>query len=459
MARKYIAIVLALVLALSLGACAGNGEAVSVQRADMLAVAGQAADRYAGMVVSDNVVEIPRDASKTLREVYVTVGQEVKAGDKLFSYDLDALELDLEKTQLEIEKMKNEQTEYAEQLEKLQKQLDRTKDQAKITSLTLEINSLETTQMENDYNIAAKEQEVAKLEEMLQNVDITTSVDGTVRKIDEQGENGVYITIQQSGAYRIKGMINEMNMGSTLMIGSRVRVYSRVTDQMWMGTVLNIDTDAGEGQGGMNGGMIMGPGMDNGMTNTTKYPFYVELDSVDGLLLGQHVYMEVAAEQPQMPGLWIPAMYLADITVNEETMETTASVWVASANDRLEKRTVTLGMQDYMTGCYEILSGLNPEDYVADPTAPGCEAGAAVAYREPEDFGGAAIPDSNTPAEGGEEGFVEPVPGGDEGFIEPMPGDDGGFVAGNDLPLDMGGMPVTEDGNVPEETTGETTGE
>lgn len=440
MVKKQILIVFALVLALALSACAANGGAVSVQRADMLAVAGQAADRYAGMVVSDNVEEIPRDGSKTIKELYVSVGQEVKAGDKLFSYDSDALELELEKTQLEIEKMQNDQTTYEEQLAKLVKQRDRTKDQATITRLTLEINSLETTQLENDYNIAAKEQEVAKLQDMLQNVDIATSVDGIVRKIDEQGENGIYITIQQSGAYRIKGLINEMSMGSGLMVGSRVRVYSRVSNQMWTGTVVNIDTEDAQQN---NNNMYFGPGMDSGMNSTSSYPFYVELDSVDGLLLGQHVYMEVAAEQPQMPGLWIPAMYLTDITTNEETYEMSASVWVVAANGRLERRTVSLGMQDYMTGCYEILSGLSPEDYVADPAAPGCQAGAAVEYREVTDFGGAVRP--NTDATAG------------EGMDEPQFGEDSGFDPNADMPADN--LPLDELPIEDMPTNGETTGE
>ena len=64
----------------------------------------------------------------------------------------------------------------------------------------------------------------------------------------------------------------------------------------------------------------------------------------------------------------------------------TASVWVANSSDRLEKRPVSLGMYD--AGCYEILSGLAPEDYVASPSNPGTAAGAAVSYRNPSDFTG-----------------------------------------------------------------------
>ena len=400
MMKKLALIGMVLALTLSLCACGGDGTGISVQRADQLAAAGQAGDRYAG------VVEIQKDNTKTVEELYVEVGQVVKAGDKLFSYDSDALELDLEKAQLEVEKMDNEQADYTEQLSKLEKQLARTKNDSTKVQLTLEINTLKTTMMENDYNLAAKEQEIEKLQEMLENVDITTPVDGTIRQIDEEGQSGCYIKVQQSGAYRIEGNINEMSMGGSLMPGARVKIYSRVSDETWMGTVDQINTESPV----QNDNNVYYVGSGDNMTMTSNYPFYVTLDSVEGLLLGQHVYMEVEVQEQAMPGLWIPENFLTEITTNEETFEMSAKVWVAGSNGKLTQRTVTLGMQDYMTGCYEILSGLEPTDYVADPLNPGCESGASVTYREAEDFGGAA--ESQDVAD--TQDTVETVPAGEE---------------------------------------------
>lgn len=397
MTKKLVLIAMVLALMLSVCACGSDEGGVSVQRADQLAAAGQAGDRYAGMVVSENVVQIQKDSTKTIEELYVEVGQEVKAGDKLFSYDSDALELDLEKAQLEVEKMTGEQSDYAEQLEKLEKQLSRTSSDSTKVRLTLEINTLKTTQMENDYNIAAKEQEIEKLQNMLQNIDITTPVDGTIRQIDEEGQSGAYITVQQSGAYRIQGNINEMSMGAGLMVGSRVKIYSRVSDETWMGTVSSIDTE----NPNQDNSDYYYYGYSDEMTTTTTYPFYVELDSVVGLLLGQHVYMEVVAEEQSMPGLWIPENYLTEITTDEETFEMSAKVWVAGSNGKLTQRDVTLGMYDGMTGCYEILSGLAAEDYVADPLAAGCESGASVTYRDAEDFSGSTTVDQPEASEAG----------------------------------------------------------
>lgn len=386
--KKRILFVLVFALVLGLCGCGSDGNPVSVQRADQLAVAGLAGERYAGVVVSENVVEITRDSSKRVEELYVKVGDEVKAGDKLFSYDSDELELAKEKAELEVEKMTNELADYKEQQEKLEKKLAKTWNDSDKVRLTLEINTLKATIMENEYNLKAKEKEIATLDEMLQNIDIVSPVDGTVRKVDEEGQSGSYITVQQSGAYRVQGMLNEMSMGGGLMPGSRVKVFSRVSDDTWMGTVTGINTaDASQN----NGDMWNNYGMMDTMTLSSSYVFDVEMDSVEGLLLGQHVYIEIFVEQMPMEGLWIPEGFLTDMVMNEETFEMTAKVFAENARGKLEQRSVTLGMYDGMTGCYEVVQGITAEDYLADPANPGCVVGASVSRREAADFSGDAV--------------------------------------------------------------------
>lgn len=382
--KKCISLILILAVLLTLVGCAASEGGIPVQRADQLALAGRAGERYAGVVVSENVVEINRDSSKRIEELYVAVGQEVAAGDKLFSYDTDELELALEKTQLEVEKMQNELVTYTEQLEKLEKKLEKTRNDSDRVRLTLEVNTLKTTMMELEYNLKSKDKEIANLQEMLTNIDVVAPVDGTVRKVDEEGQTGSFITIQQSGAYRVQGMLNEMSMGGGLMPGSRVIVHSRVSDQTWMGTVTSINT-ADSSQN--NGDMWNSYGVMDTMTLSSSYVFDVEMDDVEGLLLGQHVFIELYIEEIPMEGIWIPESFITDMVMNEETFEMTGMVWAENASGKLEQRSVVLGMYDGMTGCYEIISGITAEDYLADPMNPGCTAGASVSRREPADFG------------------------------------------------------------------------
>ena len=386
--KKWMAILLVLAMALAVAGCGNGADAVPVQRADQLALAGRAGERYAGIVVSENVVEITRDSSKRVEELYVALGQEVKAGDKLFSYDTDELELALEKVQLEVEKTENEQLTYTEQLEKLEKKLEKTRNDSDRVRLTLEINTLKTTMMENDYNLKSKAKEIERLQEMLSNIDILAPVDGTIRKVDEEGQTGSYITIQQSGAYRVQGMLNEMSMYGGIMVGTRVKVCSRISEEFWMGTVTAINTqDASQN----NGDMWNSYGVIDTMTTSSSYCFDVELDSVEGLLLGQHVYMEIYIEEQPMEGVWIPESFIFDMTMDEETFEMVGKVWAEGAGGKLEERNVVLGMYDDMTGCYEILSGVAESDFLADPGNPGCKSGAAVNRRMPEDFTGGTV--------------------------------------------------------------------
>ena len=123
------------------------------------------------------------------------------------------------------------------------------------------------------------------------------------------------------------------------------------------------------------------------------------MDSVAGLLLGQHVYIELFVEQMPMEGLWIPEGFLTDLVMNEETFEMSAKVFAENSRGKLEQRSVTLGMYDGMTGCYEVLSGITAEDYLADPNNPGCAAGAQTLRREVEDFAGSQTSQETVPAQ------------------------------------------------------------
>ena len=78
--KKGICVLLALFMLFTMCGCSGGNAAVTVQRADRLMAAGVAGERYAGMVVSNSVVEITRDSSKRIDELYVEVGDTVKAG-------------------------------------------------------------------------------------------------------------------------------------------------------------------------------------------------------------------------------------------------------------------------------------------------------------------------------------------------------------------------------------------
>lgn len=115
-------------------------------------------------------------------------------------------------------------------------------------------------------------------------------------------------------------------------------------------------------------------GSDDGedqQTSSSSYPFYVNLDFTDGLMLGQHVYIEMDyGQEEQKKGVWLNEFYIVDA-------EGDAYVWASNGQDKLEKRSLTLGDYDQELGLYEVKKGLTKDDCIAFP-ADNLQEGMAV---------------------------------------------------------------------------------
>ena len=367
---RYIALGLCLILGLS-----GCGEKVYVPvvRVDSLTGAALAVDQFSGVVVSDSSVTVASESGKTVAELLVKEGDKVTQGQKLFSYDSDELELSLDKQELDLDRLEAEIKEIKAQIKDVETDLKKAKDDTK-TQLNIQLRQLETELTQSTYDQEDLKTDIAYTKKMLKNVDVKSPIDGTVRTINTDNPEE-YIIIQQAGAYRVKGLLNEMAMNMGLMEGSAVEIVSRLDpNQIWTGMVSLVDYENAE----QNSYDSMYYGNTGGMNSTSSYPFYVTLDYTDGLLLGQHVYIRMAIPKPDPEAVYMPENYLMDVLFNNETGATTATVWAVSTEGKLEKRTVVLGEYDMATGCYRILEGLEPVDYVADPSNPDCKEGAEI---------------------------------------------------------------------------------
>jgi len=383
--RKILALSLAICLAAAMAGCGDQAAAVYVQSVKDLAGFGGIApgDRFAGLVVSENVTEINKDSEKTIEELLVREGDDVSVGQELFRYDTEQLQLTLDKQKLELEQLLGSIESYRNQIAELEKQLTRVwKDSDKL-QYTVEIQSLEVDLKEAELNVKAKEAEIARSEEILLNTTVVSPVDGRIQSISENGTDNYgrplpYITIQQFGSFRIKGILGELQRGG-IMEGTRLRIVSRTGDgQVWYGTVALVDYE--NPSQGSEYDMYYGTSIDP-MTSASKYPFYVELDDTAGLLLGLHVYMELETQEEE-PKLAISSAFI--IPEDEET----GWVWAESSRGRLEKRAVTLGEYDPMTDTYEILEGLTEEDFIAFPDEELCSEGAPTTHELAVEEGG-----------------------------------------------------------------------
>ena len=401
MKMKKTVIALGAALILGLTGCGGQTQ-INVEQAGMLASAATGSDKFAGMVVSENVVEIERDTEKQIEELYVAAGDVVRVNEKLFEYDTDTLSLTIDKQQLELDKLTQQIKDLTTQKTNVEKQIKTEKAKKKkdqnadlLVSLDIQLRSVNADLTTANYEKKTKQAEMNYNKDMLKNAVVRSPIKGTIRAINESGTP--YITIQQAGAFQVKGMLNELSLGSGIMEGVSVTILSRTDPTAsWTGTVSLVDyNNAGtEEQDNMFGG-------GDAMSTSTSYPFYITLDSTEGLLLGQHVYIQISASAVGDDLLRIPEHYVMDVLMDEETWLTTGTVWgVDPETNKLVKVPVTLGEYDPTYGTYVILEGITAESYLANPTDPGVKEGAEVYLRDELEYMGQTEPTESQPIEG-----------------------------------------------------------
>lgn len=277
-----------------------------------------AVNRFAGVVEPQKTVNVKIESGRKVKEVEVKTGEEVKAGQLLFEYDLSSIEDDLKQAQLDLDRLKNEQISLTEQIATLEAEKKKAKAEDQL-SYTIEIETNKMNLKKNEYSQKSKQSEIDKLQSATQNTEVRSEIDGVIQKIDTSkmtsddgdsvddssamdssmssgdgsSDSSAFITILSTGAYRVKGKVNEQNRDS-IVPGEAVIIRSRVdSSKTWKGTMGSVDVNNGTSDDSSND-MYMGMASTSSddQTTSTSYPFYVELDSSENLMLGQHVYIE-----------------------------------------------------------------------------------------------------------------------------------------------------------------------
>ena len=387
--RKILALCLALAMCLALASCGNSDtgkrkEAAPVQSVSMLmGLDLRAVNRFSGVAEAKSSEKVMKDADKVVGEIRVKVGQEVKKGDVLFTYDMESVKLSVETAELEVEQLANSITSYDTQISELEKDKKSAPSSEKL-SYSLQIQETQLDKAEAEYNLKQKQSALKKLKKSAEHTAVKAKVNGVIQSIsqpdssggdsDYSGDSGssdAFITIMETGTYRIKGTASETNVGE-LMEEMPVTVYSR-TDytQMWTGVISEIDTGSTEQEPENAESYDSDEG---GGESAAKYSFYVKLDNSDGMMMGQHVYILPGTfSTPNPNGISLASAYL----VREGDA---AYLWAASSKDTLEKRQVTLGDYDEAADTYLITEGLSVEDYIAMPAENLTEGEAVIKY-------------------------------------------------------------------------------
>lgn len=323
--------------------------------------------KLAGIVESQKTLDIQKDAEREVKEILVKTGDEVEVGTPLFIYDTAKLEADLQQANLDLERADNDMKNQKDQIAQLEKEKKKAPEKEQL-SYTTQIQSAQMDLKKSEYEKKAKEVEINRIKDQIENSTVTSEMKGVVKSVNNSqngedinpydGSSQAFMTILATGEYRIKGKVNEQNI-TQIVEGDPAIIRSRVDENaIWRGTYTAVDTK--NPNTNSNDGMMLGSGQEQ-QTTSTSYPFYVELESSEGLLLGQHVYIEQdTGLEEREPGIWLDEAFIADL-------DKKPYVWVESSKGTLEKKTVVLGTYDENMMQYKIESGLKSSDYVAYP--------------------------------------------------------------------------------------------
>ena len=192
MRRMAAALALGLAVATVGGCGSGQDQAVvSVESVADITGMGNVGvmDKFSGLVVSEEEVKIQKNADMTVKELKVSVGDEVKEGDVLFTYDTDELSINLEKQKLELEQLNNTIETKKEEKKSLEKDKAKAPSSAKL-EYTIEIQTAEAEIREAEYNVKEKEAEIKKTKESLKDSGVTSPIDGRVKNVqDDSGSS------------------------------------------------------------------------------------------------------------------------------------------------------------------------------------------------------------------------------------------------------------------------------
>ncbi|SFN48726.1 HlyD family secretion protein [Pseudobutyrivibrio sp. UC1225] len=323
-------------------------------------------DVFMGIVEGQESTSVTKSSERELDQVFVSEGDTVSVGTPLFSYKSDSLEAENVQYNFSIESENININETNRQIEKLTNDLSKIKgqtdeDKEKKEDLANQIEGLKHDIAIAQNSIAQTQAKIEENNKKINNATVSSTVDGIITKIADDTNpytsDGTFITILASKEMRVKGQINEQNVWS-INVDEPVTIRSRVEkDKTWSGTITKIDTESKQENNNDN---YMGGSSED---SSTKYPFYVTLDSSDGLMMGQHLYIELGQTgAPEMD--FSDGTYLYDYYIAYDE-DGNPFVW-ADKNGKLVKQSIELGNYHEEQMVYSV-SGIDKDTKIAYP--------------------------------------------------------------------------------------------
>lgn len=314
-----------------------------------------------GRVVPGNTETIYTDATKgKVKDIYVKEGDEVKKGQKLFSYDSQELSLQNKQADLDTQMADMNYKQTTDKIDSLKQDIQKAKDANAdpTTTQPLEAQKSELEGQLKTINLQKQKNELQQqeLQTKQDNLIVYSNSNGVVQKLDRdaaQGSNQLqpkpFIQIASKDPYQIQGTLTELQK-SQIQKDQAVTITAKaVTDKTWKGKITEVSeypTTAEQGQMGLT---------DNTQTSTiSNYSYKASLESQDGLAPGYHVSMQVN----------ISSQKLLSVPRNSILEENNESYVFLNNNGKLKKTKVTTGLSD--GEFIEVSQGIKEGDKVVE---------------------------------------------------------------------------------------------
>ena len=324
------------------------------------------ADVFMGVVEGQESTSITKSSERELDQILVSEGDIVEGGTPLFSYKTDTLEAENQQSAYDIEGYNLTIDDYNREIEKAQSDIakikgDTDKDKNDREDLENKIKGLTTDIAITQNSIERTNAKIEENNKKIANSVVKSPAAGTITKIADDTNpyttDGSFITILAAKEMRVKGQINEQNVWA-INVDEPVTLRSRVDEtKTWTGVITKIDTESKQEENSN------GYGGNSSDSSSTKYPFYITLDDSEGLMMGQHLYIELgvtaAPEMDFSDGTYIYDYYIA---YDEEG---NPFLWIDN-NGKLAKQNIELGDYYEEQMVYSI-SGVEKDALVAHP--------------------------------------------------------------------------------------------
>ena len=325
-----------------------------------------------GQVKPGNIESFYADMTKgKVKDIAVKEGQEVKKGDKLFSYDNEEINLQMQQAEIDQKMASMRSDQGKKKIDSLKQDIKKAKDsgaeKAVLEPLESQLSELEMTQKTADLEKEKGSLHMDELKKKQGELTIYSNFAGVVQKLDKDatqgsaqamgGQGKPFLQIASKDPFQVQGTLTELQK-SQIQKDQTVTVTAKAAPKKkWTGKI----TEVSEYPTSADGNAQAMAGAEAGQ-NMSYYTYKATLDSQDGLSPGYHVSLQVNLENKKMVA--VPSK-----SIVEEKDD--AFVYVEDKG-KLRKQMVKKGSSD--GNWIEVLEGVtvgqkvveNPSDKVFD---------------------------------------------------------------------------------------------